>query len=768
MNITSSQSINTFLPRTTHAGGDKEAAATFLLDEKGLVSAFDAEAERLFHCRAADVLGQSVTILFRDFPAAILKSAESGPVSRTLRLSARPKDGSVLPVELTLTQICTGSERLWVGALSDSGRRRQVEDGLRRGESEQRGMLDQSPIGLFQMTPEGRYTRANVEAARIYGFDSPENFITQDVSLLAERRAELWACLRNNGGVAEFESQVIRYDGARLWVSENIHPVLNSDGSIRHYVGTIQDISERHSLQILQNERMQEMRTIFDTVGIGIVRVDLTGRLTESNAAFQQMLGYTAAELDGMAFARLTHPDDSPDNVQKEWDLQEGVSDEYRVGKRLCCQDGDTVWTDLSMSLVRDGAGTPQFAIAVVEDITQKHQSQQTILNLNEHLEWRLQRINALRRIDMEIIGSANLNSTMEIILEEVRTHLKVDAAAILLCCPKSQTLEYAAEIGLRHSLTDCPPQTYGFGFAAQAVREKETVQIKNLGWMPDIFAHDPGMKAEGFLTYWAVPLIAKGKVKGVLEVFHRHLLDPDAEWHEFLAVLAGQAAIAIDSATMFQDLECSNRELREAYEATIEGWGHALDLRDQETEGHSRRVTDLVDRLAEKMGVSKAQRVHIRRGALLHDIGKMGVPDRILLKTDNLTPTEWRLMRRHPQDAYNMLSSITFLRPALDIPLCHHEKWDGTGYPQGLRGEEIPLAARLFSVVDIWDALRSDRPYRGSWPEDQVLTYLQGLAGSHLEPEIVTAFLDMMSSKSRLIGTPLPDTDLLLVPLAA
>ena len=212
------------------------------------------------------------------------------------------------------------------------------------------------------------------------------------------------------------------------------------------------------------------------------------------------------------------------------------------------------------------------------------------------------------------------------------------------------------------------------------------------------------------------MPLIAKGVLKGVLEVFHRSSLLPDTGWRERLDILAGQAAIAIDSAAMFQDLQRSHQELQEAYEATIEGWGRALDLRDQETEGHSRRVTDLAERLARTLGLGEAELVPIRRGSLLHDIGKMGVPDRILLKTDNLTPTEWRVMRRHPQDAYDMLSPIAFLHSALDIPYCHHEKWDGSGYPRGLRGEEIPLSARLFAIVDVWDALRSDRPYRPSW----------------------------------------------------
>ena len=238
--------------------------------------------------------------------------------------------------------------------------------------------------------------------------------------------------------------------------------------------------------------------------------------------------------------------------------------------------------------------------------------------------------------------------------------------------------------------------------------------------------------------------------------------------WQARLDILAGQAAIALDSASMFQDIQRSHQELMEAYEATIEGWGRALDLRDQETEGHSRRVTDLAERLARTLGFSDADLVPVRRGALLHDIGKMGVPDRILLKTDNLTPTEWRVMRRHPQDAYDMLSPIAFLRPALDIPYCHHEKWDGTGYPRGLRGEEIPLSARLFAVVDVWDALRSDRPYRTSWPEAKVLAHIRSLSGTHFDPQVVAAFLHLMTASNTYTTLEPSDSDLLPLLLAA
>ncbi|HET9913858.1 MAG TPA: HD domain-containing phosphohydrolase [Anaerolineales bacterium] len=186
-----------------------------------------------------------------------------------------------------------------------------------------------------------------------------------------------------------------------------------------------------------------------------------------------------------------------------------------------------------------------------------------------------------------------------------------------------------------------------------------------------------------------------------------------------------------------------ANAHLLAAYEATIEGWSRALDLRDRETEGHSRRVTELTVKLAKARGMSSEEIINLRRGALLHDMGKIGIPDAILHKPAALTAEEWVIMRKHPQFVYDMLYSVEYLRPALDIPYCHHEKWDGTGYPRGLKGEQIPLAARLFAIVDVWDALTSDRPYRPAWSREEALTYIREQSGTHFEPEVVELFFN-------------------------
>ena len=189
--------------------------------------------------------------------------------------------------------------------------------------------------------------------------------------------------------------------------------------------------------------------------------------------------------------------------------------------------------------------------------------------------------------------------------------------------------------------------------------------------------------------------------------------------------------------------LQDAHYELEHAYEATLLGWARALDLREHETADHSRRVVEYTVRMASALGMEKEALVDVQRGALLHDLGKVGVPDSILLKPGPLTSDEWVIMRQHPANAYNLLKDIEYLRPALDIPYCHHEHWDGTGYPRGLKGEEIPLVARIFTIVDVWDALLSNRPYRPPWEKAEVLKYIQEHSGSLFDPEIVQLFLE-------------------------
>ncbi len=363
---------------------------------------------------------------------------------------------------------------------------------------------------------------------------------------------------------------------------------------------------------------------------------------------------------------------------------------------------------------------------------------------LYEQTDQRLRRLIALRTIDLTITANQNLRVTLNILLEQTITQLGVDAAAVLLFKAQTQSLEYAASLGFRTALKPRPLRL-GEGYAGRAALERRLIHVAQLAAAPAGLAQVPQLAAEGFCTYYGVPLEVKGQVKGVLEVYSRTPLTPDLEWNGFLEALAGQTAIAVDNATLFDDLQHSNQELQQAYDRTLEGWSRALDLRDKETEGHTQRVTELTLRLAQAMGLSEADSVQIRRGALLHDIGKMGIPDSILLKASPLSPEETAIMRRHPEYAYELLSPISYLAAALEIPYAHHEKWDGSGYPRGLRGAQIPLAARLFAVADVWDALCSDRPYHKAWPRAQALAYLKAESGRYFDPRVVTAFLRLV-----------------------
>ncbi len=366
---------------------------------------------------------------------------------------------------------------------------------------------------------------------------------------------------------------------------------------------------------------------------------------------------------------------------------------------------------------------------------------------LYEETANRLERIEALRKIDMAITSSLDPRVSLSVLLDQVTGRLSVDAAAVLLYNPYLQELNYAAARGFRTRTIERTRLRLGEGIAGRVALERSLVSIQDLRQEAEFVRKDL-LAAEGFISYIAVPMIAKGQLLGVLEVFNRSPLNISQEWLAFLEALAAQAAIAIENAQLFNGLQRSNLELMRAYDTTIEGWSRALDLRDKETEGHTQRVTQMTLNLGGAMGMSDAELVHVRRGALLHDIGKMGIPDVILLKPGPLTEEEWEIMRKHPVYAYEMLYPIEYLRPALDIPYCHHEKWDGTGYPRGLKGEQIPLAARIFAVVDVWDALTSDRPYRPAWSRQAALEYIREQNGKHFDPEVVRVFMKIIASE--------------------
>jgi len=371
----------------------------------------------------------------------------------------------------------------------------------------------------------------------------------------------------------------------------------------------------------------------------------------------------------------------------------------------------------------------------------------------------RLHRLSALHSIDAAIGASVDIKVTLNILLEHVITELNADAAAVLLFNQQNRVLEYAIGSGFRLHVIEGIRLRLGEGLAGQSVLQRRAINIADLRQtdemeqvIPSLSTASPNplkyLEGENFVSYHAIPLIAKGQIQGVLEIFQRTPMQVDQEWITFFEMLAGQTALAIDNGRLFENLQQSNLELTLAYDATIQGWSQALELRDEETEGHTLRVTDLTLRLIQTLGVEEAEMEHARRGSLLHDIGKIAIPDSILLKPGPLNEKEWYVMRQHPQFAYNLLSPITYLQPAIQIPWCHHEKWDGSGYPRGLKGEAIPMVARIFAIVDVFDALTSNRPYRQAWEREKAMEYIREQSGYYFDPRVVTAFMDLMTGE--------------------
>ncbi len=449
-----------------------------------------------------------------------------------------------------------------------------------------------------------------------------------------------------------------------------------------------------------------------------------------------ELTGYEPDELVGnhsLAYGDLIIPDDREMvwlNIQNAFIQRKSLELEYRIQTR----SRQVKWVrELGVSY-HGSNGNGQVLEGFITDITEWKLAEQQV-------QRQVRRFQALRNIDLAISAGPNLQFTLGILLEEIMSQLSVDAAAILLTHSGAPVLEYEASRGFNrqgfmHTLVQV-----GEGLAGEAADTRRTIHIPDL--MQPVTEQPLQLPfcEEGFRVYYGVPLIAKGQVKGVLEVFLRSPEPLDAERQEFLEALAGQAAIAVDNSTLFEQLQDSNTELSVAYDATLEGWAKALELRDRETVGHAHRVIEMTLRVARRIGIHGEALQHIRRGALLHDIGKMGVPDSILLKPGPLTTQEWEVMRRHPQHAFEMLKTIDYLSPALEIPYCHHEKWDGSGYPRQLKGTDIPMSARIFAVVDVWDALTSDRPYRPAWPEAQALEYIRMESGRHFDPQVVNAF---------------------------
>jgi PAS domain S-box-containing protein/putative nucleotidyltransferase with HDIG domain len=539
---------------------------------------------------------------------------------------------------------------------------------------------------------------------------------------------------------------IMHRDGRNIPVEVSVSVV--TVGGKKIVQGIFRDVSRRVAAEEAHRKEKERAEKYLEVAGVMIRVLDRSGAVILINKKGSEILGYPEEEIVGKNWVEHFVPERLRGEIRAV--LAKLISGELELVEYyenpVVTKSGQERIIAWYNTLLRDDQGLVFATLSSGEDITARKKAE-------EQAQSRLDHLAALHAIDMIISSSLNLSVTLQELLTFVTTRLHVDAAAILLLNPYTQMLEYAAMQGFRNEAIRHSRLRLGEGVAGRAALERRSIGIPDLRENESEFKRMPLIEGEGFVAYYAVPLIVKGQVKGVLDVLHRAHLDIDEEWTSFFNSLAAQAAIAIDNAALFSDLQRSNAELILAYDTTIEGWARALELRDQETEGHTKRVVEITLRLARAMGMDEAALVHVRRGALLHDIGKMSIQDDILLKAGPLTEEEWQVMRHHPVAAFEMLFPISYLRPALDIPYCHHERWDGTGYPRGLKGEQIPLAARIFSLADIWDALNSKRRYHSAWPEEQVREHIRSLAGTQFDPKVVELFLSLEPTLREEVG---------------
>jgi PAS domain S-box-containing protein len=696
----------------------------------------------------------------------------------------RRVDGGEFPADILLTRMDQGGQPILQATVRDIAKRKQTESALRESEAHYRAVVQSANDAIVSADGEGAIVGWNPGAERVFGYTEPE-VRGQPITLLLptayhDRHTAGLARVRS-GGESHIFGTPVEFEGRRKGGEEFKLELSLSEWEVSgetFRTAIVRDISERKQAEEALRQRLAALEALH-TVSAALreaqshnealpILLEEMLAAVETDAGAIWLYDQERAELRAAVtrgwVQRICESPMKPNEgiigtvfasgnaylstaLSNDTVTHASVRSQIPAGWGGACvplRTGSVTVGVLFVSTLLPRQVTPE-QVQLLESLAELAGAALHRMSLHDETVRRLAQLQALNHVDQTISASTDLRMTLNILLEHVVTQLKVDATDVLLLSPHTHTLEYAAGRGFRTRAAESVDSRLGDGCAGRVALERRALQLEAPAHLDESSQVGSLWGSEGFTNYYGVPLIAKGEVKGVLEVFHREPRAVTKDWSSFLETLAQQAAIAIDNAQLFDHMQRSNIDLALAYEATIEGWSRALDLRDHETEGHTRRVTEMTIRLARAMGIGDAELVHIRRGALLHDIGKMGIPDNVLLKRGPLSDDEWKVMPQHAQLAYDLLSPIKYLRLALDIPYCHHERWDGTGYPRGLKGERIPLAARLFAVADVWDALRSDRPYREAWPEERVLEHIRARAGTHFDPRVVELFLHSM-----------------------
>lgn len=628
--------------------------------------------------------------------------------------------------------------------------RQQSQAALRESEEQYRLLFENAPVGILSVTTEGQITEVNTAALQILGSPSVEatksiNLLTFPPLIESGISADFQSCVDYARPVTAKHPYTTKW-GKSIFVKYQLTPVLNAEGQIVLIQAIIEDITDRKRAEEALKESEEKYRLLVENATIGIV-IAQDQALKYINPKAMELVGYAREELLSLDFAEHIHPDDRNETVGYYLKFLQGEETPANHIFRVIDKTGDTKWLDSNAVLV-NWEGRPA-SLNFLMEITQRKRAE-------EALRQRLAELETLYESGLILSQITNPDKIAQKLIALITEKLEWHHVIIRRYHPEDESLELLA-FGHTNAPSDQKLNAIkerfqsmisksGEGLSGWVVQHGTTVRCGDLSRDSRYREIEPGLRSGLY-----VPMKIGDQITGVISI-ESELPDAFTETDErLISTLAAQAAITLDNIRLFEDLQKSNDRLFQAYDDTIEGWSNALDLRDKETEGHTLRVTTLTEELAREMGIPDSDMIHIHRGSLLHDIGKMGVPDRILLKPDKLTDDEWVIMREHPVYAYNLISRIKFLQPALDIPHHHHERWDGSGYPDGLKGKQIPLAARIFAIIDVFDALTSDRPYRPAWSRDKAINYIREQSGSQFDPKVVEMFMKLIGTTSSI-----------------
>lgn len=601
---------------------------------------------------------------------------------------------------------------------------------------------------VLLIEPTGRVILdANAHGESLFGLQGLD-LIGRDLATLFADEADFHAFMvearaRIDAG-AQFRGscRMRRRDGTVL---ETEHVIQAMDASVGRRGGIIDVVRDvtAHAMATRALRQQEEQYRLLAVHSLDIIwSMDLELRFQYVSPAVTTLLGYQPEEMIGTVLGHYVEPGELARLtaiIQLEMESMDTGPEGTLVETWMRHRNGSLVPVEVHGFIRRDHRGAPTGIQGSTRDIRQRLESASALRAL-------VHRLKTLGRIDEAIRAGSSASLLFHVGATEARDTLEAGAVSILRLVEPDHRLIPVANVGFRTDLGDSVELHLDEGLIGEALVERRSTGADDILAPGSRFARPDIAEAEGFRGFAMAPMIARGRVLGVIAAFRRHVgrFTPDLE--EFLGVLAGQVAVGVLHVESYRDLETANEQLLLAYDENIEAWSRALDQRDHETQGHSQRVTAIAVKLAQHAGIEGRELRYLRWGALLHDIGKMGIPDAILRKAGPLTPEEWAIVQQHPVIARDLLLPIRYLAPAIAIPYSHHERWDGQGYPLGLAGKDIPLAARLFAVVDVFDAMRSTRPYRQGWGEARVLRDLRARAGSHLDPELVELFCSVMA----------------------